>query len=123
MAVAIDYSQRLYLVVSNHDGVVHLLERGSNGPDLLRRHLNEGEMIGVRHLPTEDFDKLFTIRPDISGGTLVKKWLEDHNWPVSVEARPIIERVIVLEDMIDFLRERAAYEQEQRTFTFKRRLK
>ena len=123
MAVASDYSQRLYLVISSHDGVVKLLERGNAGPDILRRRSNEGEMIGVRHLPKEDFDRLFTLRPDISGGTLVKKWTELHNWPASAEAREIIERVIVIEDMVEWLRAMAAYEQSLNGFKFKRRLK
>ena len=107
MTVLIDYSQRLYLMVSNRDGVVKFLERGSGGSDLIRRKQSEVEGIGIRSLPAEEADRMFSIVENISGGELVKRWTRDGLWAVSAEARLVIDRVVWLEDMVEWLKYRA----------------
>ena len=108
MTVVMDYGQHLYLVVRIDYGVVHLLERSDCGIELLRRHRGEEQSIGVRSLPAEDFERLFSIVGNVSGGDLVRKWTEAGHWRVTEEAKGIIDRVIWLEDTVEWMRERAA---------------
>lgn len=111
MTVLIDYSMRLYLMVSHHNGVVKFLERGSAGSELIRRKNGEDEVIGVRSIPEEDADKLFSIAENLSGGDLVRCWTRENMWGVTPEAREVIQRVMRIDDTVAFLRERAARRQ------------
>ena len=83
MTVLIDHNMRFYFMVSSRNGVMHVIERGSSGGEyvhgvgekkvatcLIRRKSGEDELIGIRHLHTEDAEKLFSIAENVSGGDL-----------------------------------------------------
>jgi hypothetical protein len=133
-----DYSQRLYLVVAIRDGVVYFLERSDvGGPWSLHnptdpektdtisisRKPMEAELIGVRSMPLESFERVFDIVANISGGDLVKKWMENRHWGVTREAAEIIDRVIYIEDSVEYLRWRAAHRNHDNALERARRIR
>jgi len=124
--VLIDSSMRFYFMVSNRNGIMHVLERGCAGGEyvhsvgdkksatcLIRRKSGEDELIGIRHLHSEDAEKLFFIAENVSGGDLLKCWTRNHVWRVSAEAQEVISRVVWIEDTVEYLRDRAAQRQAQ----------
>ena len=121
MAVAIDYSRRLYLVISMDETGDHveLLERGSAGPDELHRRPGTQEIIDVRTIPFKSveksdgtikrgFEDLFDLVDNVSGGELVGKWMEANHWQVSPAALSVIRRVLYIEDTVMYLQDRAS---------------
>jgi hypothetical protein len=129
MTVIIDRSMRLYLMISDRDGVTKILERGSAGGEyvstdpktgnqtvkrLIRRKSGEDEAIGVRKIYSEDAEKLFFVAENVSGGDLLKCWIRDHAWRVTAEAKEVIDRVIYIEDTVEWLKTRASERQAQK---------
>ena len=51
------------------------------------------------------------LAENVSGGDLLKCWTREHVWRVTAEAQEVINRVIYIEDMVEWLRERAAQRQ------------
>ena len=124
MTVLIDSNMRFYFLVSNQNGVMRIIERGSAGGEyvhsvgekkvatcLIRRKAGEDELIGIRHLHSEDADKLFAIAENVSGGELLKCWMRAHAWRVTPEAMEVINRVVWIEDRVEYLKARAAQRQ------------
>jgi hypothetical protein len=122
MTVLRDYSRRFYLEVKRAHGMLYLLEKLDEGPSELHRAKGEEEMIGVRHVPEKSVVKyekgeerkvygaedLFTAMPDISGGYLLRTWIESGYWQATPEAQEIMSKVIYIEDSVEWARHVAA---------------
>ncbi len=121
--IVIDYSRRFYVVTAWTDGVVQFLERGSAGPDQIRRKSNEQDCVAVRHLDEATFENLFDIVGNVSAGDLIRKWLEMNHWPVTEDAAVLIRRILYIEDCVEYYRDRATRRNPEKALARARRIR
>jgi hypothetical protein len=103
-----DFAQHLYILAKQDFGMAHLIERNDCGVPEIRRRSGEDCVIGMRSIPVVDMEKQFSVVSNVSAGELLKKWFSSYPWPTSNEAQALIDRIIYIEDVIDFKRAEAA---------------
>lgn len=106
--IVCDRQMRVYIVLSDDGDAVRFVERGNNGPDEIRRAQGESgdSVIAIRRMPSERFHELFFSLESYtqkSTGDVAKSFLYGQ-WTMDRRTRFELERIIYLEDMIEFIK-------------------
>lgn len=106
--IVCDRQMRVYIVLSDDGDAVRFVERGNNGPDEIRRATGESgdSIIAIRRMPSERFHELFFSLNGYtqkSTGDVAKSFLGGP-WTMDRRTRYELERIVYLEDMIEYIK-------------------